>query len=60
MELEKLFSAKEKIIIVGVLPIESEIVNSAKKIVGLFQNNFDFKLSIYHESENDLFARSLY
>ena len=62
MELSRLFEAKKEITIIGALPIESEItsVENSKKIVNLFFLNPDFKMSIFHESENDLFVRSLY
>lgn len=60
MEIGRLFSAKKEITIIGVLPIESEIIGNSKKIVELFLDIPDFKLSIYHESDNELFVRSLY
>jgi hypothetical protein len=60
MELIRLFSAKKEVTIVGVLPIESEITGHSKEIVPLFDNNPDFKMSIFYENENDLFVRSLY
>jgi isopentenyldiphosphate isomerase len=60
MELSRLFSAKKEITIIGILPIESEITGHTKEIVNLYYYNPDFKLSIFHESENDLFVRSLY
>jgi isopentenyldiphosphate isomerase len=52
--------AKKEIIVIGVLPIEKEIIENSKEIANLFHRNSDFKLSIYHESDSDLFARSLY
>lgn len=60
MEQSRLFSAKKEITIIGVLPIENEITGHSKDIVNLYFNNPDFKMKIFHESENDLFARSLY
>jgi hypothetical protein len=50
----------KEILIIGVLPIEEEIMGSIKELVMAFNDNPDFKLSIYHESENDLFINSLY
>ncbi|MDR3057941.1 MAG: NUDIX domain-containing protein, partial [Prevotella sp.] len=52
--------AKKEILIIGVLPVEEEIMGNIKEIVEKFQTNSDLKLSIYHESENDLFVSSLY
>ena len=60
MELSRLFSAKKEITIIGVLPIESEIIGNSKKIVDFFVRNPDFKMSIFHESDNELFVRGLY
>jgi isopentenyldiphosphate isomerase len=65
--LNLLQDAKKEILIIGILPIEEEIVGTKelpngriKEIVEKFHEEPNFKLSIYHESENDLFVNSLY
>jgi hypothetical protein len=65
MELNRLFPKKidkeiNEITIIGVLPIENEITGHSKEIVNLYNHNPKFKMKIFHESENDLFVRSLY
>ena len=57
---ELLKGSKKEIIIIGVLPIEKDIIENSKHIVELFYDNPNLKLKIYHESDSDLFVRSLY
>lgn len=58
--LEKITQANNEITIVGVLPIEEFLITNNRIVAEKLVKIENFRLVILHESESDLFIRSLY